>query len=83
MQLVLAICNVLIRQVSVPAMLDIKGQNVMVLVVVIQLVQAAHHVISPQVNALAILDTQGLHVIHVPPTTTEQVMELVLVSIIF
>ena len=83
MQLVLAICNVLIRQVSVPAMLDIKGQNVTVLVVVIQLVQAAHHVISPQVNVLAILDTQALHVIHVPPTTTEQVMELVLVSVIF
>ena len=83
MQLVLAICNVLIRLVSVPAKLDIKGQNVMVLVVVIQLVQAAHLVISLQVNALAVLDTQALHVIHVPPTTTEQVMELVLVSVIF
>ena len=67
MQLVLAICNVLIRQVSVPAMLDIKGQNVMVLVVVIQLVQAAHHVISPQVNVLATM------VILVPLVLPKQV----------
>ena len=77
MPLAQVVCNVLIPLVFVLAMLDIKGQIAMLLVVVILLVRAAHHVISPQVNALAILDTQGLHVIHVPPTTTEQVMELV------
>ena len=74
--------NVLIHLVNVPAMLDIKEPNVMLLVVVMQLVQVVHHVMLLLVNALATLDTQELHVIHVPPTITEQVEELVQVRII-
>ena len=65
-------------------MLDTKGQNVILLVDVTQLDQAAFHVISQQVNVLAILDThdQEQHVTLVTPTTTEQVMELAQVRII-
>ena len=64
--------------VFVLVMLDTKGQNVILLVDVTQLDQAAFHVISQQVNVLAILDTldQEPHVTLVTPTTTEQVMEL-------
>ena len=40
--------------------------------------QAAQHVISLQVNVLAILDTQEPHATLVTLTTTEQVMELAL-----
>ena len=81
MQLVQVVCNVQILLVSVLAMQATKGQNVMLLVVVIPLVQVAQHVISQQVNVLAIQDTQELHVTPVLPTTTEQVAELVQVSI--
>ena len=116
MPLVQVVCNVLIHLVNVPAMLAIREQNVMLLVVVILLVQVVQHVMPQQanvlailvtkalivmllvvvillvqavqhvmlllVNALAILDTQEPHVIPVPPTTTEQVEELVQVHII-
>ena len=78
---VLAVCSVLIHLVNVPVMLATKAPNVMLLVVVIPLVQVVQHVISQQVNVLAIQDTQELHVTPVLPTTTEQVVELVQVSI--
>ena len=81
MQLVQVVCNVQILLVSVLAMQATKGQNVMLLVAVIPLVQVAQHVISQQVNVLAIQDTQEPLVIPVLPTTTEQVAELVQVSI--
>ena len=74
--------NVPIHLVNVPAKLDIKEPNVMLLVVVMQLAQVVHHVMLLLVNALATLDTQEQLVIPVPPTTTEQVEELVQVSII-
>ena len=46
------------------------------------LVQAAYNVRILLVNVLAILAIQAPHVIRVPPTTIEQVMELVQVSVI-
>ena len=81
MQLVQVVCNVQILLVSVLAMQATKGQNVILLVVVIPLVQVAQHVISQQVNVLAIQGTQEPHVTLVLPITTEQVVELVQVSI--
>ena len=82
--LVQAVYNVKTPLVFVPVKLDTKGQNVILLVDVTQLDQAAFHVISQQVNVLAILDThdQEQHVTLVTPTTTEQVMELAQVRII-
>ena len=82
MQLVQAVYSVLIHLVSVPAMLDTKAPNVMLLVVVILLVQVAQHVISQQVNVLAILDTLEPLVTPVLQITTEQVAELVQVSLL-
>ena len=76
------VCNVLIHLVNVPAMLATKEQNVMLLVVVTLLVQVVQHVMLPQVNVLAIQDTQEPLVIPVLPITTEQVAELVQVSVI-
>ena len=76
-----AVCSVLILQASVLAKLVIKGPNVMLHVDVMPLVQAAQLVISHQVNVLATLDTQEQLVIPVLPTTTEQVVELVQVTI--
>ena len=72
-----AIHDVPIQLVNVPAMLDIREPNVMLLVVVIPLVQAALNAVSQQVNVLAKQDTQEQHVILVLQITTEQVMELV------
>ena len=46
------------------------------------LVQAVCSVLIQLVNVLAILAIQAPHVIRVPPTTIEQVMELVQVSVI-
>ena len=77
MPLVQVVCNVLIHLVNVPAMLAIRAQNVLLLVVVILLVQVVQHVMPQQANVLAILGIQAPHVILVPPITTEQVMELV------
>ena len=74
--------NVLIQLVNVPAMLDIREPNAMLLVVVIPLVQAALNAVSQQVNVLAILATQVQHVILALQITTEQVVELVQVSFI-
>ena len=71
----------LIQVVNVPAKMATKAPNVMLLVVVIPLVQAVLHVMLLQVNVLAILATQVPHVILVLPITTEQVVELVQVSI--
>ena len=82
MVLVQVVCSVQIQQGNVPAMLVTKAPNVMQLVVAILLVQAVQHVMLLLVNALATVDTQELHVIHVPPTITEQVEELVQVRII-
>ena len=65
MPLELAVCSVLIQLVNVPAMLDIREPNVMLLVVVIPLVQAALNAVSQQVNVLAKQDTQEQHVILV------------------
>ena len=81
-QLAQAICNVQIQLVSVLAMLVTKAPNVMLLVGVIPLDQAAHHVISRQVNVLAKLDTREQHVTPATQITTEQVTEHVQVSII-
>ena len=63
------------------AKLVLKGPIVRLLVDVIQLVQSVQHVIRPRVNALATLDTPEELVILVPPTTTEQAVELAQVSI--
>ena len=82
MPLVQVVCNVQTRQVFVLVMLDTKALNVILLVVVILLVQAALHVIRLQVNVLAILATQVQHVILALQITTEQVVELVQVSFI-
>ena len=71
--MVQAVCNVLIQMVSVPAMLDLKGLNVMLLVVVIPLVQATLHVISLQVNVLATLVILVPHAINVQAPTIIQV----------
>ena len=79
--LVQAVYNVKTPLVFVPVMLDTKGQNVILLVDVTQLDQAAFHVISQQVNVLAILDTLEPLVTPVLQITTEQVVELVQVSI--
>ena len=81
-QLAQAICNVQIQLVSVLAMLVTKAPNVILLVGVIPLDQAAHHVISRQVNVLAKLGTQEQHVTPATQITTEQVTEHVQVSII-
>ena len=82
MALVRVVCNAQIQLVNVPAILDTKELNVMLLAVVIALVQVAQHVILLQVNVLVIPDTQEPHVILVPPTTTEPVVEPVQVSLI-
>ena len=81
-QLDQVVCNVQTILVSVLVMQVTKGQNVMQLVVVIPLVQAAQLAISLQVNVLAILATQVQHVILALQITTEQVVELVQVSFI-
>ena len=81
-QLDQVVCNVQTILVSVLVMQATKGQNVMQLVVVIPLVQAAQLAISLQVNVLAILATQVQHVILALQITTEQVVELVQVSFI-
>ena len=83
MPLVQAVYNARILLANVPAMLVIRAPSVMLLVVVIQLVQVAQHVISLQVNALAIQDIPELHVTPVLPITTKQVMVLLVqVSVI-
>ena len=78
----LVVCNVLILLDNAPAMLVTRVQNVILLVVVTLLVQAALYVISQQVNVPAILETQEPHVIPVTPTTTEQVLDFAQVRII-
>ena len=70
------VCNVLILLVFVLAMLDIKGQIVMLLVVVILLGQAVRHVISRLGNVLVKLAIQVSLAILVQQTIIEQVMEL-------
>ena len=82
MPLVQAVCNVQIQLDNVPAMLVIRAPIVMLLVVVMLLGQVAQHVMLQQASVLVILAIQAPHVIHVPPTTIEQVMELVQVSVI-
>ena len=83
MQLDQAVCSVLILLANVPATLVIRALSVMLLVVVIPLVQVVLHVISLQVNVLAIQDTQEPHAIPVLPITTKQVMVLLVqVSVI-
>ena len=82
MPLVQAVYNVRILLANVPVMLVIRAPNVMLLVGVIPLDQAARHVISQQVNVLAKLDTQEQHVTPATQITTEQVTEHVQVSII-
>ena len=81
MSLVRAVCSVPYLQTFVLAKLVIKGTNVMLLVDVTTLVHFVQHVIRPRVNALATLDTPEELVILVPPTTTEQAVELAQVSI--
>ena len=76
MVLVLAVYNVLIPLVFVLAMLDIKGQIAMLLVVVILLGRAVQHVISRLDNVLVKLAIQVSLAILVQPTIIEQVMEL-------
>ena len=67
MPLVRAVCSVLIQVDNVPAMLDIKGQSVMLLVVVHHLVLLEQHVMLLLVNVLAKM------VFLVPPVTLLQV----------
>ena len=62
MQLVQVVCNVQILLVSVLAMQATKGQNVILLVVVIPLVHVAQHVMRQRVNVLAIVVIQVPHV---------------------
>ena len=69
------VCNVLIPLVFVLAMLDIKGQIAMLLVVVILLGQAVRHVISQLGNVLVKLVIQVSHVVPVQLTIIEQMME--------
>ena len=76
MLLVQAVYNVQTQLALVPAILVIKKPNVILLVVVIQLDQAAQHVISLQVNVHAMQDTQEPHVASVTLTTIERAMEL-------
>ena len=74
MPLVRAVYNVPIQLDNVHVMLDTKELNVMRLVVAMVPVQVVQHVISLQVNVLAmlvILDTQELHATLVTLTTTE------------
>ena len=61
--LVRAVCSVLIQVDNVPAMLDIKGQSAMLLVVVHHLVLLEQHVMLLLVNVLA---TMVILVPHVP-----------------
>ena len=82
MLLVQVVYNVLILLDSATAMLVIREQTVIPLVVVTLLVQAAIRVITLQVNVLAILDTQESHVTLVLPITIEQVAEHAQVSVI-
>ena len=70
------VCNVLIPLVFVLAMLDIKGQIAMLLVVVILLGRVVLHVISRLDNVLVKLAIQVSLAILVQQTTIEQVMEL-------
>ena len=81
--MVQAICSVLIQMVSVPAMLDLKGLNVMLLVVVIPLVQATLHVISLQVNVLATLVILVPNVINVQAPTIIQVAFVKVLKFLF
>ena len=80
--LVQVVCNVWIQQEHALVMLVTRVPNVIMLVVVIQLDQAAQSAIRLQVNVLAILATQVQHVILALQITTEQVVELVQVSFI-
>ena len=82
MLLVQVVYNVLILLDSATAMLVIREQTVIPLVVVTLLVQVAIHVISLQVNVLVILDTQEPHATLVTLTTIELVMEHAQVSTI-
>ena len=77
MALVQVVCNVLIQLVNAPAILDTKAPSVILLVAVMPLVQVVQHVMLHLANVPATLDTLELHVILVPPTTIEQVVELV------
>ena len=77
MELVQVVCNVLIQQDNVLAMLVTKALIVMLLVVAIQQVQVVQHVMLLQVNAVAIQDTQEPHVILAQLTIIELAMELV------
>ena len=75
--LVQVVCNVRLQPEHVLVMLVTRVPNVILLVVVTHLVQAALHVISLQVNVLAILGTQEPHVTPVAQTTIKQAMEFV------
>ena len=76
MSTVLVVCNVLILLDNAPAMLVTRVQNVILLVVVTLLVQAALYVISLQANVLVMLGTMEPHATLVTLTIIEQVMEL-------
>ena len=73
--LVQVVCNVRLQPEHVLVTLVTRVPNVILLVVVKQLVQAALRVISLQVNVLVILDTQEPHATPVTKTTINQVME--------
>ena len=57
------VCNVPIQPAYVPAILDIKGPNVILPVDVMVLDQAVQRVISQQVNVLAIMVILAPHVL--------------------
>ena len=79
---VLVVCNVLILMDSAPALLVTRVWNMILHVVVIQLDQAAQHVISLQANVLVMLDTMEPYATLVTLTIIEQVMEHAQVSTI-
>ena len=58
MALVQVVRNVLIHLVNVPAMLDTKEPNALLLVVVMGLVRVAQNAMRQQVNVLAIVVIQ-------------------------
>ena len=63
MALVQVVRNVLIHLVNVPAMLDTKEPNALLLVVVMGLVRVAQNAMRQQVNVLATVVIQVPHVI--------------------
>ena len=80
MQLVQVIYSVLIRLVNALVMLDSKAPHATLCVGVIPLVRVEQLVMLLLASVLVIPVIQEQRVIHVPPITTEQVVERAQVS---